>query len=62
MSAPSIDRKHFLNLQARFALLGWRLDPLEGEKLLIQRWGATRVLDNLAQAEALFKMMKGSGA
>lgn len=46
--------------QARFALLGWRLDPLDGQKLLIQRWGATRVLDNLAQAEALFKMMKGA--
>lgn len=60
MPAPSIDRKHFLDLQARFALLGWRLDSLEGEKLLIQKWLATRVLKDLAEAEALFKMMKGS--
>lgn len=60
MSAPFIDRKRFLDLPARFVLFGWRLAPLEGQKLLIQRWGATRFLDNMAEAEALFKLMNGS--
>lgn len=60
MPALSIDRKHFLDLQARFALLGWRLDPLEGQKFLVQRWGATRVLENMEEAEALFRLIRGA--
>lgn len=57
---PSPDPKRFNNLQARFARIGWALDPLHGQKLLLQRWGAHRVLSDLDEAERALAQIGGA--
>lgn len=57
-SAP--DPKRFNNLQAHFACLGWALDPLDGPKLLLQKWGAHRVLQDLDEAERVLAQIGGA--
>lgn len=56
-TVPSVPR--FQLLQQAFAEKGWRLDPLQGESLLMQCCGATRVLQNLDEAERVIAQMGG---
>ena len=57
-SGPDI--KLFKSLQARFAMKGWALDPLHGDKLLLQRWGMTRVLQDLDEAQRVLVQIGGA--
>lgn len=53
MAQERVRRSHdrLLALQAEFARRGFALDPLTEDKLLVQRWGLYRVLDDLDQAQ-----------
>lgn len=57
---PGPDIKLFKSLQARFAMKGWAFDPLHGDKLLLQRWGMTRVLQDLDEAERVLVQIGGA--
>ncbi len=50
------DLRRFQRLQVQFARLGFYLDPLSGDRYLVQRWGLYRVLD-LDEAEQLLRVI-----
>ena len=57
--------KHFSTLQARFALLGWQLEPdprIDGSTaFLVTRWGhRTRIAHDLHGAQALLAQIGGA--
>ncbi len=47
-------------MQAEFARRGFALDVLTGDKLLVQRWGLYRVLDDLDQAQRYLDEVGGA--
>jgi hypothetical protein len=51
----------FQRLESGFAAKGWRLYPLDGEKLLvtIPAWGMSRVLADMAEARQLLLKIGG---
>lgn len=51
--------KRLATLKAHFAMRGFELNPLDGESMLIARWGLHRVLPNLAAAEAFLAQIGG---
>ncbi len=59
--APQPAATPLRRLEAGFAAKGWRLYPLEGEKLLatIPAWGMSRVLADMAEARQLLLKIGG---
>ncbi|MBP6901044.1 MAG: hypothetical protein KBC73_13195 [Burkholderiaceae bacterium] len=51
--------KAFTTLQARFALVGWALDPAADGTLLASRWGRARDLPDMEAAERFLAMLEG---
>lgn len=49
-------------LQDRFARLGFRLHPLNGDTLLVERWGMTRTLPGLDAAAKFLRSVGGDHA
>jgi hypothetical protein len=51
----------FQRLEAGFAAKGWRLYPLDGEKLYVTvpAWGLYRVLESMAEARQLLLKIGG---
>ena len=49
-------------LQVKFAGRGFALDPLTDSKLLLQRWGLIRVLDDLSEAQRFLDELDRMGA
>ncbi len=45
-------------LQAEFARLGFALDPLTQDTLILQRWGMRRVLRSLDETERLLEQIR----
>ena len=56
----SREHKRLVNLQAEFARRGFTLDPLIETKVLVRRWGLSRVLDDLDAAERFLKLLGGA--
>ena len=50
-------RKAFVTLQARAALIGAELYPISTGGYLLLRWSMSRELDSLAEVEALLAQM-----
>lgn len=53
-------RKAFVNLQAKAALIGAELYALSTGGFLLLRWSMSRELDSLAEVEALLSKMGAS--
>lgn len=49
-----------LRLQLQFERLGFHLDPLYEDRLVVQRWGLYRVLD-VDEAEQLLRIVGRAG-
>jgi hypothetical protein len=54
------DRKQFATLAARFALVGHELHRLRDGGFLATRWGLSRELPTLADAEAFLRQIGGA--
>ena len=52
-------RGRLLALQAEFAVRGFALEPLTGDKLIVQRWGLYRVLDGVEEAQRYLDQVGG---
>ncbi len=60
--APRHADTPFRRLEAGFAAKGWRLYPLDGEKLYVTvpAWGLYRVLENMTEARQLLLKIGGA--
>lgn len=59
---PAKRVRQFADLERKLVQLGFKLHPLHDDTLLVERWGISRVLADLAAAERFLSQVGGARA